>query len=302
VCSASCSSARSVPRVFVAGALLGAIVGTVDEVIQWLVPGRYWDFRDLVLNAGASALVQIALWRVVRKTGSPVSVQTARFVCRLAACQIALITLVLAATPQHLGALARTIPLFEPLAAGNDVMCEYGYRHSLDGRTAFRSRLRRSELLDQDLLRSAEAAAALDGSRGRYGRFLHEVPAVEDPFVYEARVHIFARNQSLAEARRYAAETREHRRSMTAAARENRILEQVFGGTLSRSTFVWSGRQRTAVESAEDPDAHFVSKVAGHLITAVSEDFLRFLMVTAFALVVAADVILSRSLRQPARE
>jgi hypothetical protein len=290
------------PGVFVAGALLGAIVGTVDEILQWVVPDRYWDFRDLVLNGGASVLVQIALWRVVRKTTLPVKFQTVRFLCRLAACQIALLILVLAATPQRLAALARSLPFLEPFAVSHDVMCEYGFMHHIDDRTSFRSRLSDRELLDQDLNHSAEAAARLDDSQGRYGRFLREVSPEKDPFAYEARVHVFARDRNLAEAPRQAEGTREHRRSMTAAARENRILEQVFGDTLSRSAFLWSDRQRTAVESVEDPDARYVSKVAGHLITAVSEPVLRFLMLAALAALVAADVILSRSPRQSTRE
>ncbi|MCJ7755257.1 MAG: VanZ family protein, partial [Thermoanaerobaculales bacterium] len=283
-------------------ALLGAIVGTVDEILQWVVPDRYWDFRDLVLNGGASVLVQIALWRVVRKTTLPVKPQTVLFLCRLAACQIALLILVLAATPQRLAALARSLPFLEPLAVSHDVMCEYGFMHHIDDRTSFRSRLSDRELLDQDLNHSAEAAARLDDSPGRYGRFLREVSPAEDPFTYEARVHVFARDRNLAEAPRHAEGTREHRRSMTTAARENRILEQVFGDTLSQTTCSWSGQQRTAVESAEDLDTRFVSKVAGHLITDVSEPVLRFLMLAALAVLVAADVILSRSLSQPTQE
>ncbi len=290
------------PGVFVAGALLGTIVGTVDEILQWLVPDRFWDFRDLVLNGGASVLVQIALWRVVRRTDPPITLRTARFLCRLAACQIALLLLVLAATPQRLGVLAQSLPFLEPLAVSDDVMCEYGFRHSLDARTAFRSRLSREDLFIQDRDRSGEAAAVVEESRGRHGQSLREVPPAVDPFVYEIRVHIFARNRNLAEARRHAEGTREHRRSMTVAARENRILEQVFGMTLSRSTQSWSDRQREAVEAAGDPDAHFVSRVAGHLITAVSEPLLRFLMVAALAVLVAADAPLSRSLRQATRE
>ncbi len=290
------------PGVFVAAALLGTVVGTVDEILQWMVPERYWDFRDLVLNGGASVLVQIALWRVARQTNPPVKLRTVRFVCRLAAWQFALLALVFAATPQRLGALAGNLPFLEPLAVSDDVMCEYGFLHPLDDRTAFRSRLSRSDLLDQDLRRSVEVAAAIEESRGRHGQALREVPAIVDPFVYEIRVHLFARNRNLAEARRHVEGTREHRRSMTVAARENRILEQVFGTTLLRTTQSWTDRQRQAVEAAGDPDARFVSRVAGHLITAVSEPRLRALVLAALVLLVAGDVVLSRFLRRSARE
>jgi len=290
------------PGVFVAGALLGTIVGTVDEILQWMVPSRYWDFRDLVLNGGASVLVQIAVWRVAPKPTSRVGPSTLRLLVRLAAAEVLILTICLAATPQRLGALARSLPFLEPLAASDDVMCEYGFLHTLDEKTTFRSRLSRGDLLDQDLRRSVEAAAVVEKSRGRHGQSLREVPPAVDPFVYEIRVHLFARNRNLAEARRHAEGTRAHRRSMTVAARENRILEQVFGTTLSRSTQSWSDRQRGAVESAGDPDARFVSRVAGHLITAVSEPRLRFLMLAALVLLVAGEVVLSRSLRRSIRE
>jgi len=271
-------------------------------MVQWLVPERFWDFRDLALNGSASVLVQIAVWRVVPKPTSRVRPSTLRLLIRLAATEILILTICLAATPQRLGALARSMPFLEPLAVSNDVMCEYGFLNRLDGRTAFRSRLTRSELVGQDLQRSAEAAAALERSLGRKGLAHRVVSAAVDPFVYEMRVHIFSRDRNLAAAHRHEEGTREHRRSMTAAARENRILEQVFNGTLKRTNFFWPDSQRTAVESAADPEARFVSKVAGHLITAVSEPLLRFLMLTALAVLVAADAILSRSLRQATRE
>ena len=54
--------------VFIAAALMGALIGTADEIIQWISPGRFWDWRDLLLNGGAGALAQVILWRVVSPT------------------------------------------------------------------------------------------------------------------------------------------------------------------------------------------------------------------------------------------
>jgi hypothetical protein len=52
-----------------AAGLLVALVGTLDEVIQWLVPNRFFDLRDVVINAGSGALVQIALgWLRLRRS------------------------------------------------------------------------------------------------------------------------------------------------------------------------------------------------------------------------------------------
>ena len=80
---------------------------------------------------------------------------------------------------------------------------------------------------------------------------------------------------------------------MTVAAREDRILSKVFGATLNRSIFGWSDGQRAVVEAAQDAEAHYVSRVASHLITRVSEHQLRALMLAVFSALVVADRFLA---------
>jgi len=282
------------PGVFVAAALLGTLVGTIDEVIQWIVPGRYWDFRDLALNGGASALVQIGVWRLASRPFARMTPSTLRVVCRLAAVEVLLLTIVTAATPQRLHALARSLPVLAPLAESDDVICEYGFLHRLDPTTAFRSRLSWHDLSARDGENSIAAAATLDRFKRRYGDFLRSVSPIDDPFAYEARVHIFARNRARAEAGRHPEGSPERRRSMTVAAREERILTMVFGATLSHSMFLWTDRQRTAVEAEQDTETRFVSRVASHLITRVSEHQLRMLMLAVLSALVVADRFLTR--------
>ncbi|MFQ6038790.1 MAG: VanZ family protein, partial [Candidatus Aminicenantales bacterium] len=59
--------------VFLAAFLVGATVGIFDEVLQWIIPLRYWDFRDVGLNALSSGLSQVAIWKGIqpplRKSG-----------------------------------------------------------------------------------------------------------------------------------------------------------------------------------------------------------------------------------------
>jgi hypothetical protein len=50
-------------RAYAAAAALTALVGTCDELVQWLTPGRYWDLRDVGLNAAGGVLAQ--LWIAV---------------------------------------------------------------------------------------------------------------------------------------------------------------------------------------------------------------------------------------------
>ena len=41
--------------------LIGALVGIFDEALQWMIPRRVWDFRDLGINALSVGLLQVAI-------------------------------------------------------------------------------------------------------------------------------------------------------------------------------------------------------------------------------------------------
>ncbi len=36
--------------IYVTATFLALFVGTIDEILQWMIPLRYWDFRDVGLN------------------------------------------------------------------------------------------------------------------------------------------------------------------------------------------------------------------------------------------------------------
>jgi hypothetical protein len=278
--------------VYVAVVLTGILVGTVDELIQWLVPGRFWDFRDIILNGGAVALVQIAIWRLDRRPRMAPCKASARLLCRLAALQVLVFTLCLAATPQRLAHLADHIPLPDRLATGTDAICEYGYRHAVDELTFFKSRLTAEQLARSDSDRAIEVADRLDQNRSAGRLSTTRVSPVDDPFAYEFRVHLFARGRDLQRARDRATGSPEHRRLMTNAWRENLILERYFGDTLDQASFRWRQRKRQRIEAAQDPNTRFVSRVSAHLITRVSEGRLRIMLVVLFAVLVACDFLL----------
>ena len=114
---------------------------------------------------------------------------------------------------------------------------------------------------------------------------------IDDPFGYEIRVHLFARNRNLGRARGHEPGSFEHAQRMTNAWRQNLILENYFGNTLEQSTFDWGPQRRKQVEVAQDPEAVFVSRVAAHLITGVSEGRLRVLMLALLAALIVCDVV-----------
>jgi uncharacterized membrane protein len=48
-------------RIYFAAATICAVIGTSDEIIQWITPDRYWDLRDIWINFFGASLIQIAI-------------------------------------------------------------------------------------------------------------------------------------------------------------------------------------------------------------------------------------------------
>ncbi len=274
--------------VFVAGALLGSLVGTVDEVIQWVSPGRVWDWRDVVLNAGAGSLVQLVLWRITPLPPAASTRRSRRIVLRLGVAQLVLLTLCLANTPRLVALYAPRLPGCEHLMGTENPMAEYGHLHSIPNLGSFKSRLGLAEIEIEDRTRGAEVASLVDEARPLYGRFLKTWPVSTDPFTYEMRVHLFARDRNIGKARQRGFEGSLARESLTIAWFENRIVEEHFSNTLQHSSYRWRDRLRQRVEGTHDPEHHFRSAAGSHLITFASEGALRaFLLILIAALVVA---------------
>jgi hypothetical protein len=279
------------PTVYVAATLTGLFVGTVDELVQWFVPGRFWDLRDIILNTGAVALVQIPIWRLHQRRSRAVSRYSIRLVCRLAAAQVFLFTLCMASTPQRLHRIGEHLPLPNRLTNGVDVICEYGFLHSVDDWTRFRSRLSPDDLIRSDRERAPDIARNFEESRGGGGISQSGISPIHDPFGYEFRIHLFARNRNLQKARAREPGSFGHRRYMTTAWRENLILENSFSKTLELSNLRWGPRITREAQEAQYPDEPFVSQAGAHLITRISEGRLRALLLSLFGALVLCDVL-----------
>lgn len=283
-------------------AVTGLLLGTVDEVLQWLTPGRFWDLRDVVVNGAAATLVQPALWRLyppVRRL-RPTAL---RLPLLLVAGELALFALCLSATPARLERIAERAPSLTFLTRTTNTIAEYGHRHTVPGIGSFTSRLTLAELAELDRTRAAESAAVLDRyPPAKYGRFLKEVGPGRHPFVYEARVHIFARDANWAEARKLEHGSPARRRRMTVAYREQQILERFFGRTLEASNHAVPPELVEHARGEMDPDLEFTSRVAAHLIVGVSEPHLRWVLVGGAAISLLITALLRprppRSMRE----
>ncbi|HQN97175.1 MAG TPA: VanZ family protein [Thermoanaerobaculales bacterium] len=287
--------------VLAAVVLLGSLVGTVDEIIQWIVPGRFWDLRDVAVNAAACALVAAALWRLDPGPWRRPPPSSLSLALRLAAALILLLALCLANTPGRVAWYAGRVPGLGLLARADNAMTEYGHRHRLPGIGEMKSRLTMAELAAQDRERAAEVAAVLDRyPEGRYGRFLEDHGEAADPFLYEARIHLFSRDAHFRQFRDAAPGSAAAPEHATIAFREQQLLERVFANTLARSRFGLDPQRRRSLEQAHDPERPFVSSSASHLITGVGERPLRIALLAAAAALLALDAAVRRRMRMEA--
>ena len=280
--------------VFVAAALIGALVGTVDEVIQWISPSRYWDWRDLMLNGGAGALIQLVLWRIAAPADHPPDSASLRMVLRLVAAQLLLLVICLANTPARVARYAPHLPERLHLTSSRNPMAEYGHLHAEPGLGTFASRLTLEELRYEDEGRAAEVAGLVDAYRHRYGKFLDTWPVSDDPFTYEVRVHLFARDRNLAKAREQDFTGVVALEQLTVAWYENRLMEEFLGNTLEQSSYPWNPQLRERIDALQVTDTDFRSAAGSHLITIASERTLRLVLLMLVAAIIVADLRMGR--------
>ncbi len=290
-------------RVHLAAALVGILIGTCDEILQWITPDRYWDYRDLVINAGACIMVQLAIRGVMGSDAAtaPDRWRSLRLAARLAVAELLLLGLCLANTPSRVEWYAQRVPLLAFLAGNQNAMTEYGYLHEVPGIGRFKSRFTLDELRRLDKRRAKQAAAILDQYRGHaaYGHFLKAFPSGRDPFLHEARVHIFSRNRNLGRARKARDDPGLFGLHRTVAWREHLILESYFGHTLAASKSAFPARRVARLKGHDQADMEFFSKVSAGLVTTVSETQLRILLAVVIFLLLVLDRFLARRKVEP---
>lgn len=273
---ALCHRTRDI-TVYGSAAMMGGILGALDEALQWLTPERVWDLRDIGFNAFAATLAQLPTafglrpaWISVRPTREGWH----RF-CAIGLAGAIFIGACLAATPPRLAWLGERVPGLGFLLRHPDVMLEYGHVHTLGNGTWFRSRLSASALRRTDSARAEEAGHVLRerGADEAYAEFLAAHTTIGDPFLHEIRVHLFRRDRYLLTAERHR-EPRPHqfRHDRAVALREQEILETYFPATMRAGGFDLEPEIRRALD-AEDhaTDPPYGSAVSRKLITAWPE-------------------------------
>lgn len=264
------------PSIYLATILLGALLGVCDEIIQWITPRRFWDLRDVAINATAGVLMQAGLAFGVAPPyiAGAVRARSVRLCRRLAVALLLVLLACVSNTPARMRVYQPHLPFL------NETMSEYGSRYEAPGDILFFSRLTPDRLHAEDEERAEEAGAILrrEGGDGNYERFVDVYSPRGDPFLHEMRVHLFRRDRYWRDARAKRGDPADHARLITIACREQTILETYFGRTLAASGLDWPADLRARAFAAAVPGP-YASPVSHQIITRVTERQLQAILV-----------------------
>jgi hypothetical protein len=258
--------------IYITATLFAFLIGTFDEILQWITPQRYWDFRDAGLNALSGGLFQLAIWKVIRPKIISEKFNAASlkiFSAIFASCLITL-GLCVSNTPNRVYNYTRKIHFLSYLQK-QETMSEFGYKYKDPEIGVFYSQLSPNSLKKIDEQRGNKYNLILNESVNKdYEQFLREYSPTTDPFMHELRLHIFRRNEHLDKARA-ASEPGEKKDSYFIAYKENLILQKYFTKSVEKSVYAWDENKIKEAEALIDKSQSYDSPVSNNLFTSFSE-------------------------------
>ena len=253
-----------------------ALAAWSDEFLQWLVPGRIWDFRDVRLNVLASVVVLVFIAGVAApaEIRSLIARRSVRWFCRLAWALLLALGLSLSATPVRVDGLAARIPGLGILRNNESPMSEYGHRFIDPEIGVFFSRLDPATLRQLDEARGAAAGERIARERALadHRKFLDSFTRSADPYLQELTWHLVYRKHFYETAWQYRdVDPQRLAWHCAVALGENRILEKYFPAGLDAAGLRWPEVRRAQCAACVAGSEPFVSEVGEHLIVAAPE-------------------------------
>ena len=257
---------------YIMAALIVGMIGVLDEYIQWVVPNRVYDLRDIRTNFLAGCLGQLAIAIGLRPAiinGQPTSASWSRL-CYTLAISLLLLIVGLLNTPQRIAWYTGKFPALSFLLDSRSMMAEYGYRYEDADIGVFRSRFKPAELKWLDTQRGPLVAGILDeyiGGKG-YRLFHARFTVTRDAYIHEAGVHLFRRDRYF---------NRAQKADDDAAAlhniayRENQILRMYFPQAINLSQHKWDEDLELNVKNQARETQRYISPVSAEVITRFNE-------------------------------
>jgi len=284
--------------VYFAAFFAGSLVGICDEIFQWAVPGRYWDLRDVGLNALAVGLFQIALWKGVKPKiiNQAISAKSIKTISILLGANLLLIAICLSNTPKVVAWYTRIFPKLAFLQK-EEAMSEFRYKHRDPEIGVFYSRLSLEDLRRQDAERAEDYGRRLNEWKDKkYDDFLRTFTGSTHPFLYELRVHLFRRDRKYKDAMK-ATDEAQKRKLLFIAYKENFLAQKYFRRTLNRSVYEWPKERTEEMRARIDPNIPYNSPVGAGPLATLKIKTMWLLIAVVLAVVVILNILVRRSRR-----
>lgn len=312
------------PSAYLTAAAVCVLIGAGDEILQWLVPERFFDFRDIGLNAVASLGVLVAIRlgidpEYLRATPGDSSAGWAR-ATRLWAASFFLALLLFANTPSVVETYTAVLVPLRYLRT-DSTMAEYGEAHR-SGAISWKSRFGIDEAHRLEAERAAELADLAREARqdeDSADAILAEHRRGTDPLAFElvsriravAKVREALANEQSSEVGGVPESAEEKANLARAAVGEEMILEEMFPRTLALTGSGLSAAeieqfgQLARIPSSAQPGAatrsvEYESLMDSRLVTSPSQKAAIWLVVPLTTGLALVDLLLRRRLRREA--
>lgn len=276
-------------NIYIAASLMVGMFGIIDEYIQWFVPDRVFDLRDIRTNFFAGLLAQLTIMGGLRPKiiSFAHSSKATSYTCYLAATALFLFAIAFQNTPDRVARYASHFPSLSFLLESGSHMAEYGFLHQDIEVGEFKSRFSLEMLESLDGRRGSEVATILDQYiPADYLEFLGRYSLIKDPYAHEIGVHLYRREAYLNLARSTSKRSSDY---FTISYRENQILEKYFASAITMSKKKWEEPTLREVEEMVSYSEKYFSPVSENLITKINvhQALLLFLLGIVFFAVIA---------------
>lgn len=241
-------------------------IGTLDELIQWALPTRYWDYNDVRINMLGGGIFQLALWKGIRPEiiNRPLQKISVKIFTGMLTVVLLFLGLCLSNTPH---AVKRYTAIFNGLSwlCAEEPMTEFGHEHRDPEIGVLESRMTIEEIRTTDVYRGEYF-----GNIVRHQTDLNESRnQCTDPFLQEFLIHIKRRDHFYDE---YKTEYAPRKKigAGKVALFENLLLEKYFTNTLKISGLKWTDDKIEELKVSEySLEGSYRSEI-GKMITAFS--------------------------------
>lgn len=257
--------------IYITALILVAVTGAFDEFLQWMMPGRYWDYRDVGFNSIAGLVFLVAVWKAIRPEviSGPVKRYSLKLFALALTANLIFLGICLSNTPDMVKRYASPFPAVKWLLS-EEPMTEFGYKH-MDETGTFYSRMTLEEIRRIDLEKGEEKGNALKlnaAFNDETGELMNTHTPYTDRFLFEFLMHLIRRDEKIG-AGEETVDQDEKVELFNKAYRENFILEKYFGFTLKHSEMVLSDEKvRYLHDQSLSSEKEYVS-IVGRIITSV---------------------------------